>query len=192
MVKKSEIIYFNEIKEENTDKLLEAVKKYQEESGIKHIVISSDSGLSALKLSKLLNNPEINIVDVTLHSGFRGGDTTSWNEKYKEELIQRGVQCHMGTHALSGINRGMSKKFGGFNPAELVAETYRTISVGLKVAVEVSIMAADAGLVPTDEEIIAIGGHSTKGVDTAIVLNTAHMNNVFDLSIHEIIAITRD
>lgn len=49
----------------------------------------------------------------------------------------------MGTHALSGIDRGISRKFGGFNPAELVAQTYKTISEGIKVAIEVSILAAD-------------------------------------------------
>lgn len=51
-------------------------------------------------------------------------------------------------------------------------------------------MAADAGLIPVDEEIIAIGGRA-QGVDTAVVLTPANMTNVFDLNIHEIIAMPR-
>ena len=58
---------------------------------------------------------------------------------------------------------------------------------GIKVAVEISIMAADAGLIPTDREIIAIGG-TGGGADSAVVLRAAHMNNYFDLEIREIIA----
>jgi hypothetical protein len=58
---------------------------------------------------------------------------------------------------------------------------------GIKVAVEIAVMAADAGLVPTDQEIIAVGG-TGGGADSAIVLKAAHMNNFFDLEIREIIA----
>jgi hypothetical protein len=51
-------------------------------------------------------------------------------------------------------------------------------------------MAADGGLLPTDSEIIAIGGTGT-GVDTAIVLKATHQGNFFDMRIHEIIAMPR-
>lgn len=46
----------------------------------------------------------------------------------------------------------------------------------MKVGVEISIMTADAGLIPTDTEIIAVGG-TGKGLDSAIVLKPAHMGN---------------
>jgi hypothetical protein len=51
-------------------------------------------------------------------------------------------------------------------------------------------MAADGGLLPTDSEVIAIGG-TGNGVDTALVLKPAHMRNFFDLRINEIIAMPR-
>ena len=73
---------------------------------------------------------------------------------------------------------------------EIVAHTLRRMGQGVKVAVEVSVMAADAGLIPTGGEVIAIGG-SGKGADAAIVLKPAHMNNFFDLEILEIIAMPR-
>ena len=71
---------------------------------------------------------------------------------------------------------------------EIIAHTLRLFGgEGIKVAVEVSVMAADAGLIPTNREIIAVGG-SGAGADSAIVLKAAHMNNFFDLEIREIIA----
>jgi hypothetical protein len=71
---------------------------------------------------------------------------------------------------------------------ELIAHVLRLFgSDGIKVAVEVSVMAADAGLIPTNREIAAVGG-TRGGADSAIVLKAAHMNNFFDLEIREIIA----
>mgnify|MGYP000088288728 CR=1 FL=1 len=71
---------------------------------------------------------------------------------------------------------------------EIIAHTLRLFGTeGLKVAVEIAIMAADAGLIPTDTEVISVGG-SGGGADTALVLKAAHMNNFFDLEIREIIA----
>jgi hypothetical protein len=71
---------------------------------------------------------------------------------------------------------------------EIIAETLKRFGTeGVKVAVEVAVMAADAGLVPTDREIIAVGG-TGGGADTALVMKAAHMNNFFDLEVREIIA----
>ena len=88
------------------------------------------------------------------------------------------------------MGRGISNKFKGVTPVEIIAETLRLFSQGVKVCVEISIMAADGGLLPTDSEVIAIGG-TGNGVDTALVLKPAHMRNFFDLRINEIIAMPR-
>jgi len=56
----------------------------------------------------------------------------------------------------------------------------------MKVAIEISIMAADAGLLSTAEEVIAIGG-TARGADTAIVLKPAHAHDVFSLRVQEVI-----
>ena len=52
-------------------------------------------------------------------------------------------------------------------------------------------MAADAALIPTDKDVIAIGG-SYRGADAAIVLKAAHQNNFFELKIKEILCKPRD
>ncbi len=67
----------------------------------------------------------------------------------------------------------------------LIADTLRLLGQGTKVAVEVAVMAADAGTL-TGNDIISIGG-SGGGADAALVLKPAHQNNFFDLRIREII-----
>ena len=49
-----------------------------------------------------------------------------------------------------------------------------------------ALMAADAGLVRTNEEIVAIAG-TGRGADTAVVLRPANAQNFFDLRVLEII-----
>jgi hypothetical protein len=60
----------------------------------------------------------------------------------------------------------------------------------MKVVVEVSMMAADAGLVRTDEEVIAIAGKG-RGADTVVVLQPANSQDFFDLKVKEILCMPR-
>jgi len=59
-------------------------------------------------------------------------------------------------------------KFDTAYPAEIIAETLRIFGQGMKVAVEIVAMAADAEMIPTDKEVISITGIG-KGADTAMV-----------------------
>ena len=182
------IHYFENPGMENTDKVIELVKERKEELGIDYIVIASATGSSGVKLAKKLDNAHI--VNVTHHAGFKGGDELEITAENRKELEDLGVQIYASSHALSGVGRGISNKFKGVTPVEVIAQTLRMFSQGVKVCVEISIMAADGGLLPTDSEIIAIGGTAT-GVDTAVVLKAAHQGNFFDMRIHEIIAMPR-
>ena len=74
---------------------------------------------------------------------------------------------------------------------DVVADTFRMFAHGIKVGAEISIMAADAGLIPVGEEIIAIGGRG-HGVDSAVILTPVNAKDLFNLKIHEIIAMPRD
>jgi len=66
-----------------------------------------------------------------------------------------------------------------------MADTLRLFGQGIKVAVEVAVMAADAGAL-TGNDIISIGG-SGRGADAALVLKPAHQNNFFDMRIRKVI-----
>lgn len=184
------IHYFEKPGEVNTDKIIELVKNRREELGIENIVVASASGNSGVKLVKSIDDPTLNIVNVTHHAGFKGDDLIEVEDKHMSELQKMGVPILVGSHSLSGVGRGISNKFGGITPVEIIAATLRLFSQGIKVGVEISIMAADAGLIPTDSEVIAVGG-TAKGLDAAIILKPAHMGNFFDLKINEIIAMPR-
>jgi hypothetical protein len=183
------IHYFKNPGEENTNRLIELVKIRRQELGINDIVVASASGRSGVKLAKSIDS-NVNIVNVTHHAGFKGGDLIEVESEHQKELDEMGVRIYAGSHSLSGVGRGISNKFGGITPVEIIAATLRLFSQGVKVGVEISIMAADAGLIPTDMEVIAVGG-TEKGLDSAIVLKPVHMGNFFDLKINEIIAMPR-
>jgi hypothetical protein len=85
------------------------------------------------------------------------------------------------------VGRAVRKKLGTYELEEIIAYTLRVFGEGTKVAVEIALMAADAGLVSTQEPCISVGGTS-RGADTAILLRPAHAQNFFDLRVMEILA----
>jgi len=179
------INYFENKGAENTDKVIELVRKRKEELGIKTILVASVSGNTALKLREAIS--DVNIVSITHHAGFKEKGKLEITSENIQKLKDNNIEFYVGSHALSGVGRGISNKFGGVTPVEIIAATLRLFGQGVKVCVEISIMAADGGLIPVDEEIITIGGTAT-GADSAMVLKAANMGNFFDLEIKEIIA----
>ena len=85
------------------------------------------------------------------------------------------------------MERAILKQFHTLMPLEVMAYTLRLFGEGTKACVECSVMAADAGLIPVDRDVIAIGGTQV-GEDTALVLQPACSSRFFDLEIREIIA----
>lgn len=186
-----EITYFKKEGEDYTDELIEAVKQRLDESDeINSIVIASATGKSALKLADAIDG-DAEIINVTHHSGFSGENELDISEEMINALEEKGINTFIGSHAFSGAGRGVTNKYGGFTPLDVVADTLRMFSHGVKVACEISVMAADAGLVSVGEEIIAIGGRGS-GVDTAVILTPVNAKDLFNLKIHEIIAMPRD
>jgi len=182
-----DIVYFARAGAGNTEGVIQAVQKRAQELRIEYVVIASDSGETTLKFWEVLRGTGMKLVSVCEHAGYDGGDELSIREEARKDLESKGIKVLVASHALSGVSRSISKKFGGITPVEVIAQTLRLFGgEGIKVAVEISVMAADAGLIPTNREIIAVGG-SGSGADSAIVLKPAHMNNFFDLEVREII-----
>jgi hypothetical protein len=150
-----------------------------------HIVIASTTGATALRLARRLRDGE-RAVCVTHHVGFRHPGRSELLPAMERRLAGLGVPVLRTTHALSGIERAARLKFGGLGPAETVAWTLRVFGEGTKVAVEVALMALDAGLIPAGRDVIAIGG-TGRGADTALVLRPAHSRQFFDTEISEVI-----
>ena len=174
----------------NTAALIDAVRRRAGELGITHVVVATNSGKTALRFWEGLRDMDITLIAVTGHAGYSGKDNLDIAPEIREDLDRKGVKILTCSHALSGVARSITNKFGGVSHVEIIAQTLRLFGEGIKVAVEIAVMAADAGLVPTDREIIAAGG-TGKGADAALVLQSAHMNNFFDLKIKEVVAMRR-
>ena len=186
------ITYFDKQGDDYTDELIEAVKdKLEMAKDVRYILIASSTGESALKLAEAIENKDVTIVNVSHNVGFSGDNVSDISDEMIEKLEKAGIETFQGIHAFSGAARGVTNKYGGFSPLDVVADTLRMFSHGVKVACEISIMACDAGLVPVGEEIIAIGGRA-HGVDTAVILSPVNSKHLFNMKIHEIIAMPRD
>jgi len=178
-------LYFEKAGGEATDTLLQYVKSYAKGRGIKDVVLASTTGVTGAKASKVFKG--FNLVVVTHHYGFPKPGETELGEELRKEILANGAKIVAGTHALSGVERAIRRKFSTLGPMELVAHTYRTFGEGTKVCVEIALMAADAGLVPVDRDVISVAG-TGKGADTALLLRPANSSNFFDLKIREVIA----
>ena len=178
-------LYFDKHGEQNTQAVLERVKEYAEIHGINDIVVASSTGETGAAASKILK--EFNLVVVGQLIGYRGPGMCELNENYRKEILKNGAKILEATQALSGVSRAVRKKFGTMQAVEYISFALRLMGEGTKVAVEIVVMAADAGLIPADKDVITIAG-TYKGVDTALLVKPANTSRFFDLQIREIIA----
>jgi len=186
---KRKTVYFEKSGSQNTKALLKLVKEYAASAGIRDIVVASTGGETGVAASRLLKG--YNVVVVTHHSGFSELGVHELKEEHRKRIIENGAKIFTGTHALSSVERAVRKKFGTVMPLEIMANTLRLMGEGTKVCVEITLMAADAGLIPVDRDVIAVAG-TGKGADTALVIKPANASRFFDLKIREVIAKPRE
>ncbi|MGI5922191.1 MAG: pyruvate kinase alpha/beta domain-containing protein [Syntrophomonadaceae bacterium] len=169
----------------NTDNTIKLALERAKETGISYLVVASCSGQTASRV--LEAKPDgLNIVAVTHHVGFAGPGVDEMPEKVRADLIRANVKILTTTHLFAGVDRAIRNQFGGVYPAEIMAQTLRIFGQGVKVAVEIGVMALDAGLIPYGEDIISLGG-TAEGVDAAIIMRPAHSNQFFKTEVREII-----
>lgn len=178
-------LYFDEPGEANTEATLKRAAIRAEELKIKTVIIASASGQTALKAAEIFHDCQL--VVVTHSTGFYEPNYQEMPAETRQKLEEKGARVLTCQHAFGGVNRAVRKKLGTYELDEIIAYTLRAFGEGTKVAIEVSLMAADAGLVETGQPCIAIGG-TEKGADTAILLKPANAQNFFDLRVMEILA----
>jgi hypothetical protein len=186
---KKKTIYFSEAGEQNTDTLLKLVKDYVKKEGIRDVVVASTTGKTGAEAANILKG--YNVVVVTHNFGFKEPGKTEVQEEFRNEILACGAKICTGTLALSGAERAVRKDFGTIQTLELMANVLRRMGEGTKVCVEIVLMAADAGLISGDKDVVAIGG-TGGGADTALCICPANASRFFDLKIREVIAKPRD
>jgi uncharacterized protein len=180
----TKITYFEKPGKDNTDAVMEIVKNRARELGINTVVVASYRGYTADKAVRALDGFKIIIV-----GGFFEPTAKNLPETFSqgdEKLIRSKATVLVATHLFSGISRAMRKKFTSSSPGELIAQVLRMVGTGIKVGVECTVMAADAGLVDTEKDVIAIAGTGS-GADTAIVVRPVNSQDLFDLKVKEIL-----
>lgn len=188
-MRKEQIIYLERPGPQNTEDVIDAVTAYIARSGLERVVVASTTGSTATKFAKALEN-KAKLIVVTHHTGFSQEGAQRFDAEKRKKLELQGITVLTQSHVLSGVERSISRKFGGVSRVETISEALRSLlGHGLKVCVEIAIMAADAGAIPI-ADIVAVGGTGS-GSDTAVVIRPAHMNNFFDARIREIIVMPR-
>ncbi len=167
---------------ENTRKTAHLVLEKAKELNINDIVIASNTGET---IKEFLNTGK-NIVCVTHQVGFVKPGEDEMMQETRKTLTKEGVRIFTSTHLFRGIDRAISKAGGGWSTAEIISNTFRIFGQGTKVAVEVAVMALDAGLIPYGREIIAVGG-TARGADTAIVILPEHSHDFFKTKVIDFI-----
>jgi len=178
-------VYFIKPGRENTRRTLEIAAKRADELNIRHVVVATTSGETGLIATQLFQSK--NLVIVTHSTGFMKPDHQELLPELRKKIEEAGAKILTCQHAFGGVGRAVRKKLGTYELDEIVAYTLRIFGEGTKVAVELALMAADAGLIPTSEPCIAVGG-TAQGVDTAILLKPANAQTFFDARIMEILA----
>jgi hypothetical protein len=181
----AESTYFNEPGEKNTEKALEVASERLKKGDIKYIVIATHRGKTALKFAEKLKGMNVEVVAVTVAASTKPEIVKEWNENLPK-MQKLGIKTHRGVYCFAGVERAIKARWGGAGPAVLMGDTLRVFGEGTKVAVDVSLMATDAGLVPAGEKVMAIGGTS-RGADTCLVLKSAFSSKFFDLAVQEIV-----
>jgi hypothetical protein len=175
---------FDAVGANNTDKCLALAYQRAEELGIRHAVVATTSGATGLEAARTLRG--IELVVVTHSTGFGRAGVQEAEQGRLDQIRETGARVLTATHAFGGVGRAVRRKFATVQTEELVAQTLRLFGEGTKVAVEIALMAADAGLVPIDRDVVAVAG-TGHGADTALVLRPAHAQDLFDLKVREIV-----
>ncbi|MHA2424371.1 MAG: pyruvate kinase alpha/beta domain-containing protein, partial [Candidatus Thorarchaeota archaeon] len=94
--------------------------------------------------------------------------------------LESGASLLTATHAFAGVSRGVRVSLGTYSTTEIIAYAYRTFGQGTKVCAEIAMMAADAGLIPVDRDVVCVGG-TGRGADTAWLIRASNTNKFPEL-----------
>jgi hypothetical protein len=177
-------VYFEKQGRGNTERTLQIAKTRAEELGIRTILVATTGGATGVRAAEEFRG--FNVVVVTHSTGLREPNYQELTEENRQAIEAAGARILTCQHAFGGVGRAVRKKLGTYEVDEIMAYTLRIFGEGMKVACEIALMAADAGLVRTDELVIAIAG-TGRGADTAVVLRPANAQTFFDMRIMEIL-----
>jgi hypothetical protein len=178
-------VFYGQPGPQNTARTLEIARRRADELGIRTVLVASTRGETGVQAAQQFQGYDVAVV--THSTGFHKPNVQELAPENRAAIEAAGVRILTCQHALGGISRAVRKKWGTYAMDEIVAQTLRIFGEGMKVCVEIALMAADAGLVKVGEPCIAIAG-TGRGADTAVVLVPANVQHFFDLRVLEVLA----
>ncbi len=172
------ITYFEKPGPTNTDRTLRLAAEHARLRGIGKVILASTRGVTAKRAAALFAGTGIKLIIVPHQYGFT--ESQLFPPDLVAALEQQGHKVHFGTMLFH------TDKFYGSGAPEAMAMVLRTICQGIKVCVEITLMAADGGHVTRGEEVIAVSG-TRRGADTAVVAAASTSSKLHDLHITEIL-----
>jgi hypothetical protein len=165
---KGSVTYFDSPGKANTLPALGIAKETALETNIDTVIISSSGGYAASKAIEVFNGEDIKLIVV----GFKN----RFPEKLAEKLINAG-------------HKMLYPSDYKFDHPEEAWELLRRFSEGMKVSVQIVLMATETGMVDEGEEVISLGGTGTiefeagGGVDTAVVMEAVKGDGFFKIDL---------
>lgn len=177
--------YFPRPGPQNTELTLQIAARRSQELALKQAVVASTSGRTGVLATQYLKG--LTLVVVSHSTGFLRPDYQEMDPENRRQIEAAGGRILTCQHAFGGVGRAVRKKLGSYQVDEIMAFTLRVFGEGIKVAIEIALMAADAGLILTSQPCLAIGGTGT-GADSAVILKPSNSQTFFDLRVMEILA----
>ncbi|MCX8030184.1 MAG: hypothetical protein N3A59_01205 [Thermodesulfovibrionales bacterium] len=181
------VLYFEKFGKENTEACLQIVRDAIDKYKYRFVIVASVTGETGLLFSKALKDKDVKVVVVTHSAGYKLPNTFEMPEEIRREIENTGAKIYTGTMLTHSLETSFTSKFSGIYPTLIVAHTLRRFGEGTKVCCEITMMAADGGLIPENEKVLAVAG-TASGADTVLVLQSAASKRFLDLKVLEILA----
>ncbi len=173
------IVYFEKPGKDNTAEVLQMVLDRAQDRDIRKIVVASTRGNTARALAKAVEGRGMTLVVIPWQFNFKDKGNP-FPAELTAELRAQGHQVHFATMLFH------TGDFYGASAPQLMANLLRTFGQGIKVCVEIVLMACDGGCVEAGEKVIVVAG-TAGGADTAVVATAAPTTRFAALKMHEII-----
>lgn len=172
-------VYFEDPRADNTESTFSLVRERLEGSGIKKLVIASTTGATAERAARFFADDGVKLIVVPHQFGFKR-DVNPFPPDLVSKLRGMGHEVHFATMLFH------TDEFYGSTSATLMANLLRCFSQGVKVCVEIVLMATDGGFLSHREQVIAIAG-TGRGSDTSLVMQAASTQHLKNLRVNEIL-----
>lgn len=174
----STIVYYESPGPDNTDETLDLAVNAVAVYDLTQIVVASRTGETAMALMERLADTGIRMVAVTPQFGYADEHEFDWT--LIPAIRDAGHAFHAGTMPFH------TDAFHGCSAPKRMGDVLRVFSQGVQVCVEITMMAADGGLLNCDERAVVVAG-TGRGADTAIVVTPASSAKLERLRVHEIL-----